>query len=454
MLLSSEARTNSVFQWLFFPLFTVVLAGVWALVNVAFPSLYGAWFSAAFFVLYVLVYVRKSFSFVLLTCFVSYYYFALVLGAVSAESGIYMLEIKEQGQPNGAAALVLFFYTLFIGSVYLSWRFFSVVLNDFNFPSVSLRFERLLGCVGCVIVLLICMYLIYLYSSPVLMGIERSTFSAFYAPSWFSSIYSVFLQSFSVVILLWYFSSGGRKLYSVFVGVYFLFMFLVFGQKFSGMVLLLFAVLAVLGVEKRKLNFKFLMSLFGFGVLLFFLVCYAYISIGRDPLEFILARYALQGQLIWSVVSDPYLDFFSVNDLGCLIGDCSGYGSLINLVSARYLPVDVYQAYQAGGNKLSGFSPAAHVLAFGLPVSIVLCVLSAALYGAITAFWAAAVRSQNLLVSVLAYKLMFSIGYIYLVEAMPVLYGAAFWGTLYIFWALLVLALICSRQRMAIQPKG
>lgn len=441
-------------QWFCFPLLTIYFAGAWVLANLSFPSVYSAWFSVVLFLSYLLFYLRKNFPFVLITCFVSYYYFALVLGAVSAESGVYMLEIKEQGQPNGSASLVLFFYIVFLEVMYLSWQYFTAVLKRFEFPSVSVKGERFFGGWLCIIILAVCIYLIYSYSSPVLMGIERSTFSANYAPSWFSSMYSVFLQSFSIMALLWCFDSRRRKIYSIAVACYFLFMFIVFGQKFSGMILLLFTVLAILGAQGRSLSFRLFICLFCFGLVLFSLVCYAYISIGRNPLEFILARYALQGQLIWSVVSDPYVNFLRVNDLGCLVGKCSGYGSLIDLISERYLPADVYQAYHAGGNKLSGFSPAAHILAFGFPISIMLCVFFSAISGAISAFWVAAVQSRNLLVSVLAYKLMFSVAYIYLVEAMPVLRGAAFWGSGYIFLILLMLALIHAGKRVAISRKG
>lgn len=454
MLLSSEAGAGSAVRGLFFPLLTVVPAGIWALFNVAFPSLYGAWFSVAFFILYLLIYVRRDFSFVLLTCFVSYYYFALVLGAVSAESGIYMLEIKQQGQPNGAAALVLFFYFLFMEVMCVSWRLFTALLKGFEFPSLSVQGEKIFGVLLCVTVLFVCVGLVYFYSSPIIMGIERSTFKAAHAPSWFAGVYSIFLQSFSVVALLWCFSRGGRKFYTLLVFFYFVFMFFVFGEKFSGMVLLLFTLMAIWGGQDRKLSLGLLVGLLIFALVLFFLVYYAYFSIGRDPVEFILARYALQGQLIWSVVADPHLGFFKMDDVGCLVGKCFDGYSLIDIVSRRYLPDDVYSAYQAGGNKLSGFSPAAHILAFGIVVSVMLCVFSSVIYGAVLAFWVAAVRSRNLLVSVVAYKLLFSLGYLYLVDAMPVLYGAAFWGALYIFLALLVLALISSRQRLADQPKG
>lgn len=408
---------------------TVILLGAfWAIFNLMLPSVYGAWLSVAFFTIYMLVNIVVNRSFFLLIVFAWYYFLFLILGTASVESGVYMLEIAEWGSPNGSTALVLFFCILFINCLRASWHFFSLQFERTYIPSFNVKLERTFGVLVCFIIILFCCFLIYRYSSPILLGIERSTFKAHFAPSWYTGLYSVFWQSFIIITLLWFFTDGIKKgVFSLFVLIYFSIMFLVFGEKFTGLILLLFSLLAVYGAQGRSFNLWAIITLASCGLIIFSLVFYSYFLIGREPLEFILLRVALQGQLIWSLVSDPSIDLVHSVDWGCIVGSCTGGESLADAISKKYLPTDQYFHYLEAGNALSGFMPATHIFAFGLPTALVLCILFATIYGAAAAFFATAVRSRNLFMSVLAYKLFFSVGMIYFTRPGAILQSAIFW---------------------------
>lgn len=345
-----------------------------------------------------------------------YYYLALLTGSVLAETGAIMIEINQTGSLNGSTLLAILTLLVF---VHVSRFFFSLTLKKIQnspFPSFDRKIETSLSLLFAVISLLLSAYHLFKFGSPIILGLERSTFFSNIGERWGEQLYTAALHTFPFCAALYVIAERkALKITSaVFIALYFFTVVFVFGHKASALILLLSILLVFYGATDGRLTTKLTITLLTFGFSILTLVYIHYSFLNRNPIEFISTRLALQAQLLWSVVEDPSLSLISANFLHCLTG-CREADSLNDLITQRYLPAYLYDFYRETKTSLSGFHPATQIAAFGALAFFFLHSMIAALTGAGLAILCKLIHEKSALISAILFKLYFAIYYFHFV---------------------------------------
>ena len=322
-----------------------------------------------------------------------------------------MLEAGKHGSPNGAALAVATFFIICLESGRLSYYRVKTFAEKLVCPKFPRSFEMLVAFFILASTLLLCAYVLYQYSGPMLLGIERVEYLSFVVPSWVAVVKSLSLQSFFICVMAYLMlkHSFAKKIFGLGSVSVLACLIIVFGEKFSALNLcLMFFFMALAGASpdiKFSRKFWVLCALGFVGVLS--LVVYSYISIGRD-FRFVFTRIVLQAQVIWSVMEAPLNIEFWWRDGGCFFG-CEGFSTGAQYLDYLVLPDALYELYQRSGTSLSGYFPAVLIQQYGFFFALIVAVVGSCLLASVQAFLVIAIRQGALLFSFVLFKIYYMI---------------------------------------------
>lgn len=352
------------------------------------------------------LYVNRSFM--LGSYFIIYYFLFLLMSCFLVESGALMLEINQFGFPNGSLLVVIVFFILALEFGRVGYVFGDRA-GGLAFPRIKGRWEQCFVYVTMFFSVSASLYVVFKYSSPFFMSMERVDFIALYAPSWFGAVKSLVIQSFflvAVIALSHQMVTNVKRLAWLVLVLYCLFAVLVFGEKFS--LLNSFAMMFFLVVSSKNFRFSFWgVVAFSFAVcMVVLLVAYKYITAGRGLL-FIVDRIALQAQVVWMYMNfDGAQSAYDVSS--CLLG-CDEWTSGSDLITFLILPAYLYDFYRATGSILSGFSPAIYLFFLGPAFGVAFFGMISFLLGFMQGYMAVQIRGGGIIFPFLIFKVYFAL---------------------------------------------
>lgn len=299
----------------------------------------------------------------------------MLISAAIVASGAPMIEIGRQGSANGFFWLMLGFFVAGIEATVFGYRNANLIWLRWGALRLPSSMDRTVILAFILPSLLLSAYVFILTGGPIFSGVDRVTFWRTVAPPGTAIVPTLITQSFffAAYLYLWRHSSAGKMLLPALILLAYVFAgMLVLGEKFSLFILFLNVWLIILTGILPEFRFSVAHVLLGglIAVLLLITIAISYILQDYEA-AFIVVRAALQSQLLWSVAEDPMALSFLPQRPECYLG-CDWFENGRDYISFRYLPVDMYNFYNEGGNNLSGFMPALPILTLGGIFSLLL----------------------------------------------------------------------------------
>lgn len=325
------------------------------------------------FIFYLLSFYKKDYRFILSSFYQMYYYFGMIISSIVITSGSYMYEIQQQGWANGLPWIVVLFSVLCIESSYIGYR---LVRFDFS-VSHSNIIQKIFVITLISVTMLLSIYILLRYGSPLLHGVNRVKYWGLIAPSYLSPVRLLLVFSFYIGVMYFYFCRmKGKSVINMRLILLFhiLMVPILLGEKVSIFIMLIFASLMVSSVyiDKNQAD-KLLRSVVFIVLSLIVMAALIYQEMGLGY-DFVLKRIALQGQVLWSVLNEH-----KSNLIYGLLSESNFPMTIIldgrDFIERRYLPFNTYMLNQETGTSLSGFSPAIQILMFGFPLTVLICFL-------------------------------------------------------------------------------
>ncbi len=356
---------------------------------------------------------KRNGAYVLSSFYQVYSFLGLMISLIFVYSGIYMIEIGQIGTANSSFWVCSFFYVLGMEAGLLGFLhgrgFSSAALH---FPKLSTKLNEALLYMVPLALLLAAVAITIVFSGPILLGVNRVTFWQRMMPWWGGRFPSVFGQSFFIVAMMFFYAKG-RK-YSLIlpyfiVAGYIVATAIVLGEKFSTFMIYLTMWFIVLGGHEYRLRIKIKVILLA-SIMMGALVSLILISYTNSDMVagFIYIRIALQGQLIWSVMNESASSTLFGGDWSCYFG-CGDYVSGATYISGRYMLDSLFQNYQATGSGLTGYLPALPILAFGMPMAMLLHIVFSYVMGYAQNVLIGSIKGVNLLMSIVSFKFYFGL---------------------------------------------
>lgn len=360
---------------------------------------------------YVLLRYKRHPKFTLSYFYPIYSFLGLLFSLTVITSGTYMFEIGKHGYANGSFWICLIFFVAGMKSALAGYLRLDgdKVLSIPQLPTFLTK--TILYSVPTVLIFSAFILLITL-GSPIALNVTRVAFWQEIAPSWLSRFPSIFGQSFFIVAFLYFFSIKNNRKFALPCIALFLYCFLTFyllGEKFSTFIIYLTAWCAIWAgfAKSYPIRFRYIVA----AILVLFamvsLVMWSYASSGRG-LDFIVLRIALQAQLMWSVTNESIGTLLTGSDWTCF-WSCQNYEKGTEYISDRYMTGTLFQQYQITGSRLTGFSPSLLILTLGIPAALLLHVASSFFLGYIQRYLVLSIEQQNVLVSLLVFKVYFGL---------------------------------------------
>lgn len=367
----------------------------------------------AFSAIYLYIFFVNHRKFFLTSFYQIYFMIGLLVSAASISSGAQMIEVGAYGSANGSFWIVFAFFVAGMETTCLGFhsRFLSFLGR--MPPNQTWDSSQLIIISTISMVVIVSTYIFVTIGSPITLGIDRIAFWRNYIPTYFSILPSFVLQTYFFVcfyLLVSVKRSTQLAIPVLLFGFYIIITVIILGEKLSAFVILISAFLMV--VSGTFPNFRVKLTHFIFAVtvalLILLLISATYIANGRDP-SFIFARIALQAQLVWSVLADPYgFRLLPGPDWSCFFG-CGWSGDGRDFMAYKYLPYGLYNFYSESGTALSGFMPALPILTFGLILAFAIHLLACFLIGLLQREISISIEKENFISSFLLYKVLFGV---------------------------------------------
>lgn len=336
----------------------------------------------------------------------------LLLSAAIVSTGVLMFEVGQFGTQNGIFWVVVGFFIVGFEACGLGYHTADSVTIRPAVQRLSPKIERLLILSVTSITLLISAYVFVRYRGPMLLGLDRVTFWRTVAPSYLSFVPTLVIQSF--FFAAYFFLSRTRhgwstKLPAAIILGYVAAAVLVLGQKFSAFVVFMNAWFVLLpGVLPHfKIQPRHLLIFSGVLAMLGVSVVVSYVVMGREA-AFVLARIALQAQVLWSVFDDKSHLSLWPQAWSCYL-QCGQFDDGKDFISFAYLPHELYRFYAEGGTELSGWMPALPILTMGLFLALLIHLVVSFLLGFIQRKVVSALSRENLFYAFLLFKVHLSL---------------------------------------------
>lgn len=384
--------------------------------------------------LYAIAFLSSSFEASVTSFYQIYYYFTMLISATIVSFHAYMFEIRSIGTPNGVFWIMIIFMVITMSCIKEGYRYRSKTSYKRN-AMRKRHISRTASKIVIIATLASSLAILLLYGSPISNEVTRTNYWKDIVPSGLSAIRIVFVLSFFFVAAL------SLKVKDEKYGFYFgrlcivayLFLAIVlFGEKVSMFVLFLYAGLIVYAAKPRKRMPRSIAV--GIPVTMIGLVLYAGYVYDQAGLSFsfLFMRAALQAQVAWSTMNESsgILLFGAF-----LMGEYIDIGSMREFLSTRYLPVVVQKAHAISGTTLSGYSPSWQIIAFGIPLAVVVTAVFAFFVGFLQHKIVSTLRSGEYIYAFLLFAMHFF---------MIASWYVANFGVLPVVIALLYLFLIAS----------
>jgi len=364
-----------------------------------------------------------------------YYYIGMILSLLMVNNGVLMIEIDQYGSSNGSTLFMLAFFLYSIGIANLAYNF-TVYRNPLSkLPKLPVHFINKTILMVIFVVIALGFIIFILYSGPVLTGMNRVAFWEGMSNTGLSFFPTLVIQSFYFIAYFYLCKryDERRRLFPFILLVAYVFLtVMVLGEKFSAFIIFFTVFCSLLpaftGDLKIKKKTAVLLMLIFFSLVL--TIVLSYVAQGYN-IEFIFARIALQGQVMWSVINFDFPSLISIGEK--CFSECGGYSDINDYISHKYLPVATYLHYSATHTKLSGFAPAAQLLTMGIVPTFILQTLIFLMLGFLQAQSILYNRDRNFVVGFLLFKISFSIFLIW-----HAVMFTAIKGTLFTFGILLI----------------
>lgn len=407
---------------------------------------------ALFFLIGVALFLPSRFS----QAWVFFVYFFGLLFAVFSNVLVeffssYLVEIKEHARPTGGAARNAFLVSIFFCSVFF---FFNLLRISFGKPlkrvSVVDNIVVKAFVLGGVALVAYMAAVIIFYGSPLAMGVDRFSYWANVAPAGYRYVVSL-VPTFGFVIS--YAREVGILRNFFAVGWFFIAIFLLVlgGEKFSGLIVLVFFYfLPYFCVSNKSLSTRFVSvggSFLGCAVVL--VLANYYLIYGAAFLDVFEARLALQGQMLFALDEASSGEGHSV---GSSLRHFWGVGAETDEKGIRYLmyllaPVEVVDSHLSGGATFTAPFPANLNYFFGLHGAPVAGFLLGSMVGSAGWVLYQALRDRVFLLSFLSLKYFF---YVYVAVVMGEMYMLFDWKmviyVLSVFFVFLILSVNFGRN--------
>lgn len=401
--------------------------------------------SAIMFVV-VIIYLVKNFKKSrehMLTYFYQIYYFiGAMLSAILIGSGVHMIEIQKVGNANGIFwALVIFFIAgLKVSQFAYYWSQRRVTCT--RSPNLGRRREKIIVISILSISLLLSLYVLFRYSSPYLLHIDRVNFWRSIVPQGLSFIPNLIQQTFFLAVAFYWSIRDEKiekKLARLLIWLYLAVTVVVLGQKFSTFII--YATVFLFFISAHKPNFRLSNKVLArafFGItVIYFLLSFGYSSIDRGD-SFIFIRTALQSQLIWSVFDSPDFSWLGDAPSICFWG-CGDAPTGIIFITFKYLSLSLFEFYKEGGTVLSGFMPALPILTFGIPIAFLLHIAFSFFGGITQAYLVEQLKRRNIIFGFFIFKINFALVMFWYAAMHSAIFGVGFAILFAIFLMFLIL---------------
>lgn len=339
-----------------------------------------------------------------------YYYIGMCISLLLVNSSVHMIEVDQYGSPNGSVLIILsfFFYSIGISNVV-----FSAVIKKgarTTLPRISIKLADNFLMLVVIAIIILGFAIMIIYSGPVLKSMNRVVFWQSMEISGLSFYPTLLLQSFyfaGYLFLSKRYNNNRNILTNIILFSYIFLTIFVLGEKFSAFIIYLTVFCFLLpgftnNLKLKKKTFVLLTLCF---LSLLLIIVLSYLAQGYTS-DFIFARIALQGQVLWSVIN---FDFPALINHESCVFTCTGYNDISDYISFKYLPISTYLHYHATSTKLSGFAPAAQFLTMGLLPTFILQTLVFAMLGYLQAKTVIYNRERNFIVGFLLFKVSFSL---------------------------------------------
>ncbi|MGD8105572.1 hypothetical protein ACQE32_02650 [Pantoea sp. FN0302] len=362
-------------------------------------------------VLLVIYCYKSSPAFLFTSGMTFYYHIGMCISLLMITSGVHMIEINKVGDGNGSAFIMLSFFIFSLG---ISKSSFELTLKkSYNkyVPRLSLKIVSAALLIVITVVLILGLFILLVYSGPVLKGVNRVEFWESMKSTGLSFFPTLVMQSFYFVVFYCLYKKQSKKRYHkalLFVGLYIITTILILGQKFSAFIIYITVFMSLLPsfVNNLKFNIRYLLLVVFLCAILICIIVLSYVMQGRDG-SFIFVRAALQGQLMWSAFNGNFPGLIDLN-ISCFIG-CDGFANGKEYISFKYLPVATYIHYMNTGTELSGFAPALQLLTLGIIPTLILQTIVSSLLGFLQARMVIYNSQRNFIMGFLLFKLSFTV---------------------------------------------
>lgn len=327
-------------------------------------------FGFSLFIGYCYSFYSESHTFISTSFYQLFYYLGMMLSAIMIGFGAHMYEIKGDGNSNGLFWITLFFATTGFEAAYLGYITSSKKTAARPIHSLNRLFIR----TAVYATLLGSFLILAIYGSPLSYEVTRVSYWGLVAPSYLSPIRILVITTFFLATAEYFIRKNKQKdttVQKIKILSYVFISLILLGEKFTVAIFFLFIWLTIQSsFSPKESTTKTYVHVFFVLILAMAYVGYTYSRMGLGP-EFVFARLALQGQVLWSVLNESLTTLSWGATLDCNI-DCLSSFDGRDFVAQRYLPPTTYELNQETGTSLSGFMPSIQILTFGIPIAILI----------------------------------------------------------------------------------
>jgi len=355
---------------------------------------------------YIGIFLKRNFDAFLTSLYQIFYFMGVLIGSTLASFGERMYEIKMFGTGNGVFWFLVLSLLITSEAIQQGYKLFN--------PGTHRSFSILPPYWGNMVVkytvlfIIICsLFVLLIYGSPVLLGISRTNYWGSAAPSFLSFLRILIILTFFWVSALSLNASGGitsSRIGKIYAALYvFLGLFLL-GEKFSLFIMYMSSWLFVYAAKtNRTYPIKTVTGIISVIIIMAAQVTYRYEVAGLGVM-FIFSRFTLQAQLPWSTFNEAAgILYFGLGS----VGEYINIFHLREIISDRYLPLNVQAAHEISGTSLSGFLPSWQILTFGIPISIIFLIIFGIFLGYLQATIVHYVRLKNIITAFFVFSFHF-----------------------------------------------
>lgn len=350
--------------------------------------------------------------------------------------GTPMLEIAQEGSANGGIWITLIFSTLGLefGRVGFNGLHLESALKTRQFNRDALR---TVAYIASAFVLAVGVFILLTYGSPIFLGITRVSFWNGLVSETLVLYPSLLGQTFFLGAFF-YLDRRQRKAkdhiaFSIVI-LYVLATIFIAGEKFSTFIFYMTVWLALCAGLYGRLKIDGVAILVaGLTVVIIFAMLALSYSISDKGVVFILYRVAMQGQLLWSVLSEQFQVVMYGVDGACFFG-CDLHETGVDFISAKYLPPGIWDSYVETGSGLTGFMPALPILVIGLPLTLIVHLFISLALGGLQRVLVVKIKCRDLVMSLLLFKIYFGLLVFWYASKISVLPGVFVTVIMLVMW--------------------